>query len=72
MAALGFCKTCEGRVSTEALVCPHCGQPGPTGFGMEAQVRLLVKSGQKIVAIKLVRDQTKLGLREAKDFVEAL
>jgi len=39
---------------------------------MEAQVRLLVKSGQKIVAIKLVRDQAKLGLREAKDFVEAL
>jgi ribosomal protein L7/L12 len=39
---------------------------------MVAQVRLLVKSGQKIEAIKLVKGQTKLGLKEAKDFADSL
>ena len=28
-ARLTTCQTCEGQVSTEALACPHCGQPGP-------------------------------------------
>lgn len=32
----------------------------------------LVRSGQKIEAIKLYRDETGVGLKEAKDFVESL
>jgi ribosomal protein L7/L12 len=37
-----------------------------------AEVERLVRGGQKINAIKLVREQTNWGLKEAKDFVEAL
>lgn len=29
MADMGQCKTCRKGVSTEALACPHCGQPDP-------------------------------------------
>ena len=29
MAELGQCKTCRREVSTEAISCPHCGQPNP-------------------------------------------
>lgn len=28
MALLGFCRTCgQYKISSEAIVCPHCGQP---------------------------------------------
>jgi ribosomal protein L7/L12 len=36
------------------------------------EVKRLVRSGQKIEAIKLVREQTGLGLKEAKDLVDRL
>src|SRR5262245_20800607 len=36
------------------------------------KIRTLVKSGQKIEAIKVYREYTGLGLKEAKDAVEAL
>lgn len=38
----------------------------------EEEVRALVRQGRKIDAIKLYREHTGLGLREAKDAVEAL
>jgi large subunit ribosomal protein L7/L12 len=37
-----------------------------------AQVRLLKSQGQEINAIKLYRENTGVGLREAKDFVDGL
>ncbi|GAB4216050.1 MAG: hypothetical protein OHK0022_56690 [Roseiflexaceae bacterium] len=37
-----------------------------------AEVRQLLAAGNKIQAIKVVRDQTGLGLKEAKDYVEVL
>ena len=37
---------------------------------VEHEVRGLVISGKKILAIKLVRDHTGMGLKEAKDLVE--
>ena len=39
---------------------------------VEADVRKLVAGRQKIAAIKLVRTHTGLGLKEAKDLVEAM
>ena len=39
---------------------------------IEAQARALLADGNKIEAIKLVREATGLGLKEAKDFVERL
>ena len=37
-----------------------------------SDLRDLMAAGQKIQAIKLYRDQTGVGLREAKEFVESL
>jgi ribosomal protein L7/L12 len=40
--------------------------------GAELQLREMVANGQKIAAIKRVRELTGLGLKEAKDYVESL
>lgn len=70
---LSFCKCCNGRVSTEAASCPHCGQPRPAPSSEQewwAEKALdLLNKGNEIEAIKLVRDATALGLKEAKDLV---
>ncbi len=73
MPNLGWCICCGGRVSIEARTCPHCGQPDPyDGEGWMAEVRNLVRQDKKIQAIKIVREYTKLDLKEAKEFVESL
>lgn len=51
-------------------------QPGPQQQpgemrGWEATARGLMDSGNKIQAIKVVRDGTGMGLKEAKDLVES-
>ena len=40
--------------------------------GLDGQIREIMRTGQKIEAIKLYRSQTGVGLKEAKDHVEAL
>lgn len=45
-------------------------QPTPTGSGQT--VASLLQAGEKIQAIKLYREQTGAGLRDAKDAVEAM
>jgi ribosomal L7/L12-like protein/putative oligomerization/nucleic acid binding protein len=44
----------------------------PVPADLEAKVRELVARGQKITAIKVVRMATGMGLKEAKDWVDAL
>lgn len=45
----------------------------PEASGLdEAEVRVLVDRGELIEAIKLVRAKTSMGLKEAKDYVDAL
>jgi ribosomal protein L7/L12 len=39
--------------------------------GLDEQIKQLVRSGQKIEAIKLYRAQSGAGLKEAKDHIEA-
>ncbi len=39
--------------------------------GLDEQIKQLVRSGQKIEAIKLYRTQSGAGLKEAKDHIEA-
>ncbi len=43
-----------------------------TAAGLEGEVRSLLAHGNKIAAIKLVREAYQLGLAEAKDLVEAM
>ena len=70
MAGLSTCDTCNGKVSTEAKACPHCGQPNPTSGDLHALV--LALAGNKINAIKLVRDRTGWSLTQAKQFVDEI
>ena len=59
-----------GAVSYGAPM-PAAGQPASTADWM-SEVQALVASGNKIQAIKVYRERTGLGLKEAKDAVEAL
>ena len=52
------------------LILKHLGIDPNQGVNLE--VRELMKAGQKIQAIKLYREQTGVGLKEAKDYVESL
>jgi hypothetical protein len=52
---------------------PSSQQPTTTGLSpLDQHVRKLVAQGDKIEAIKAVREHTGLGLKEAKDYVEAI
>ncbi len=47
--------------------------PAPSeSTDLDAEVRQLVSQGNIIEAIKLVRERTGLGLKEAKDYVERM
>jgi large subunit ribosomal protein L7/L12 len=46
--------------------------PQPLPEGWESEVVTLLQGGKKIDAIKLYREKTGLGLKEAKDAVEAI
>ena len=68
----------ERRVAALEWGARNAGQSGvlpaaqSTQSGVSAEVQQLAMAGQKIQAIKMLRDQTGLGLREAKDIVERL
>jgi ribosomal protein L7/L12 len=47
-------------------------KPAPIGGGDLAEVHTLALQGQKIQAIKLYRELTGAGLKEAKDYVDSL
>lgn len=51
---------------------PSAGALPAEGGPWMAEVKALVDSGKKINAIKLYRERTGLGLKEAKDAVEAM
>lgn len=55
-----------------ALRQPADPMPKKMGSELEAAVRALIAKGRKLEAIKQVRDGTGLGLKEAKDAVEAM
>jgi len=67
------CPICDHDVHPNIGQCPHCGAPSDRPSGdLEHQVHLLLDQGQKIAAVKLYRDQTGVGLAEAKQAVEAM
>jgi ribosomal protein L7/L12 len=74
------CENCGAGVSPGAVSCAYCGTtfvtaaPGaPTSPpGVNPEVVRLIRAGDKIGAIKVYREGTKCGLREAKDAVEAI
>jgi ribosomal protein L7/L12 len=66
VAALEWAARTAGQAVPSAVV----GHPGDAGVSSEVQ--RLAMQGKKIQAIKLLRDQTGLGLRDAKDIVDRI
>ena len=82
------CGQCGVTLRAEERFCGKCGYPAPESVkpqmhdgilpraapndALAQAARTLLLQGRKIQAIKLVRERTGCGLKEAKDFVESL
>jgi ribosomal protein L7/L12 len=59
------------RAAIEALRWDITQAVGPTHSSLEAEIDQLLRTSQKILAIKRYREVTGVGLKEAKDAVDA-
>jgi ribosomal protein L7/L12 len=76
------CDFCNQRISSETKTCPKCGAhifpadvartADVASSATEGDVVSMLQQGRKIDAIRMYREQTGAGLREAKDAVESL
>ncbi len=74
------CSRCQKTIDSDAQRCPHCGAwlsqqpdaPEANPASLDDAIRLLLSQGQKIAAVKLFREQTGVGLAEAKNAVERI
>jgi ribosomal protein L7/L12 len=74
------CPRCQHTVAPDAERCPDCGAslsqqdrlPEPSAELLAGAIRLLMKQGRKIEAVKLYREQRDVGLAVAKDAVERI
>jgi ribosomal protein L7/L12 len=72
---MGECQHCRQPISDTARFCENCGASvhadDPVSSELANRIRELVADGQKIEAIRVLREATGLGLAEAKHMVES-
>ena len=67
------CFYCNYDVHPSIGQCPQCGATiGKPTADLEPEVRSLLDQGRKIEAVKLYKDQTGVGLADAKNAVESM
>jgi ribosomal protein L7/L12 len=66
-AGVGLCRSCGNQIPLEEDVSADA-----VADALEEQLLELLRGGKKIEAIKLYREKTGAGLKEAKDDIEAL
>jgi hypothetical protein len=71
-AGTSLCANCGESLPDEPTPNETAGVLEPSADESDNEVLRLLRSGNKIAAIKACRAQTRLGLREAKETVEAL